>query len=401
MHSSHKPIPLSVPSLQGNELKYLEECIETNWVSSAGPFVSRFEEEITKKLGARYAVACVNGTSALHISLIVAGVGPGDEVIVPTLTFIAPVNAVRYVGAEPVFMDCDDSLNLDPEKFCDFIEKGCDFRKDRLINRESGRRIAAVIPVHIFGHPVNLEPILPLVRKYRLKLIEDATESIGSFYKNPPIPPFTKGGERRFTGTIGDLGCLSFNGNKLITTGGGGMILTDDEALAKRARHLTTQAKSDELTFRHDEVGYNYRLPNLLAAVGCAQLEQLDRFIGIKRSNFQKYRERLSRVPSVRLVEEPDYAESNYWCTTLLLEKGGVTLRDRLLSSFREERIECRPVWMLNHCQSIYQGALAYRIEKADRLWETALSLPSSVSLSEGEIDRVVNLIAREVGARR
>lgn len=377
-------ISLSVPSLKGNELKYLADCIETNWVSSVGPYVDRFEREVAHRLGVPHAVACVNGTAALHVSLIAAGVQAEDEVIVPTVTFIAPVNAVRYVGACPVFMDCDDHLNMDAAKLVDFVEKECHFKDGRLLNRKTGRRVSAVIVVHVFGHPANMELIVQLTEKYGLKLIEDATESIGSYYKSLK-------GKKCFAGSIGDFGCLSFNGNKLITTGGGGMVLTNDEASARRVRHLTTQAKEDPLYFRHDEIGFNYRLTNLQAAVGVAQLEQLEKFIETKRKNFTTYRESLCGVTDLRWIEEPEGTYSNYWHYALVVDKEGD--RDRLLIHLREKRIEARPLWALIHRQRPYQKFQAYRIEKALRYESAVLNIPCSVSLKEEEIQRVTEVI--------
>jgi dTDP-4-amino-4,6-dideoxygalactose transaminase len=267
-------IPLSAPSLKGNEWKYVKKCLETEWVSSVGKYVETFEKNVADYLGARYAVACMNGTAALHISLLLAEVKPNDEVIVPTVTFIAPVNAVKYIGAEPLFMDCDDYCTLDIDKTKEFLATHCELKQGITINKKTNRRIAAVLPVHVFGIPVNMDPLLELADRYNIKIIEDATESLGSLYKG------------KKTGTFGLLGCLSFNGNKIITTGGGGMIITDHEALAKRARYLTTQAKEDGMEYIHNEIGLNYRMVNVLAAIGVAQLEEIDNYVALKRKNF-------------------------------------------------------------------------------------------------------------------
>ncbi|HBH00779.1 MAG: aminotransferase DegT [Elusimicrobia bacterium GWA2_69_24] len=380
-------IPLSVPSLKGNELKYVTECIETEWVSSAGPFVTRFERDVARYLEIPSAVACINGTAALHTALLLTGVGPEDEVVVPTLTFIAPVNAVRYVGAHPVFMDCDDWLNLDAEKLAEFLARECEPGDRGLVNRASGRRVAAVLVVHVFGHPARLAPLLGLARQFRLPLIEDATEALGSTYEGWD-------GARRYAGTLGDVGCLSFNGNKLVTTGGGGMLLTRDAAVAERARYLTTQAKDDGERFVHHEVGYNYRLTNVQAAIGCAQLERVEEFIRIKRENFAAYRRCLADVPGLRLIEEPPGTRSNYWHYTLVVDEdrygqSADTLRRRLA----ERAIETRPIWELNHRQRPYRDCHAYRIEKAVRYHARSVNLPCSVGLDPELVPEVARVI--------
>jgi len=265
-------VPLCVPEIRGNEWRYVKECLDTGWVSSVGAFVERFEKDMARQAGARHAVAAVNGTAALHVALLVAGVKPDDEVLVSTLTFIAPANAVRYAGAWPVFIDAEpDYWQMDPQRVADFLEKECRLEKGELRNRSTGRRVKAIIPVHILGHPVNIKPILELARKFSLLVIEDATESLGAKYEGRP------------TGSLADMACFSFNGNKIITTGGGGMITTDNEAWARRAKYLTTQAKDDPVEYIHNEIGYNYRLTNMQAAMGCAQLEQLDDYVVKKR----------------------------------------------------------------------------------------------------------------------
>lgn len=380
-------IPLSAPFLRGNELKYLTECIEIEWVSSAGPFVDRFEKDVARYVGAPSAVACVNGTAALHISLLLSGVGQGDAVIAPTLTFIAPINAVRYVGADPVFMDCDEYLNLDPEKLARFLKNECVVRAQEVFHRTTGRRIPAIIVVHVFGHPAELSSILEIAKEYRLKIIEDATESLGSFYRDIA-------GQKKHTGTLGDFGCFSFNGNKIITTGGGGMIVTADGKNADLARHLTTQAKEDTLYFRHDAVGYNYRLTNIQAAMGVAQMEKLNDFVQIKRKNFEKYREALSGLEGLSLIEEPSYGVSNYWHYALVVdEKKGPWTRDGMLAHLRKNKIEARPVWSLCHKQKPYRESCSYCIETAEKYEAQVINIPCSVGLTDDQIDRVAKTI--------
>ena len=368
-------IPLSTPSLKGNELKYVKACLETEWVSSAGTYVDTFEKNVADYLGAPYAVACVNGTSALHISLLLAEVKPQDEVIVPTVTFIAPVNAVKYIGAEPLFMDCDDHCTLDIDKTKEFLETQCVFRKGVTINKNTNRRIAAAIPVHVFGVPVNMDPLLELADRYNIKIIEDATESLGSRYKG------------KKTGTFGLLGCLSFNGNKIITTGGGGMVITDHEALAKRARYLTTQAKEDGMEYIHNEIGLNYRMVNVLAAIGVAQLEEIDNYVALKRKNFNLYKKALSDTP-LTLLDEPAYAHSNKWFYAVLCRD--TKEKNLMLEHLNRKGVQARPLWFLNHLQKPYAHCQAYAIEKAPHIYDTLVNIPCSVSLTENEIIEVV-----------
>jgi len=267
-------IPLSVPHIRGKEWEYVKECLDGEWVSSAGPFVDRFEREFATYVGSKHAVACSSGTASLHVALLLAGVKDGDIVLVPTLTFIASVNAVRYCGAAPIFFDCDENYNLDPNQVVDFLTHECRSGSQGIVHKQSRRKIAAIMPVHIFGNAVWLEPLLEVADKFGIPIIEDATESLGTRY-------LSSAGARtggKHTGTIGQLGCFSFNGNKIITTGGGGMLVTNDDSMAKRAKYLTTQAKDDDARFIHNEVGFNYRLTNLQAAVGSGQLEKIDEY---------------------------------------------------------------------------------------------------------------------------
>ncbi|MBN2323410.1 MAG: LegC family aminotransferase [Spirochaetes bacterium] len=382
-------IPLSVPSFQGNEKKYVEEAVDTEWVSTGGAFVTRFEKTTAEYNGANFAVACSSGTAALHVALLEAGVEAGDEVIVPTVTFISPVNTIRYVGAVPVFMDCDEYLNMDMEKVEQFLTGECDFKGGTLIDRRSKKKVSAVVPVHVFGHPADMDRLMELSERYGLVVIEDATESLGSVYVKGRY-------EGRKTGTIGRFGCYSFNGNKIITTGGGGMIVTKDEKAASHMKYLTTQAKDDEVYFVHDEVGFNYRMTNLQAALGLAQLELLDRYIEIKRSNFRLYREALDGCRGLSLIDEPEYARSNFWFYSLLVdrERYGVS-RDDLLKKLATHGVQARPLWKLNHLQKPYTGCLSFRIERAPALYERVLSIPCSVGLGEEELRRVVSLLRK------
>ncbi|MGZ3685042.1 MAG: aminotransferase class I/II-fold pyridoxal phosphate-dependent enzyme, partial [Bdellovibrionota bacterium] len=306
-------IPLSVPHIRAGEMAYVKECLETGWVSSAGPFVDRFEKEFAAYVGAPYAVACSSGTAALHVSLLLAGVRAGDLVLAPTLTFIASINAIHYCGAEPFFFDCDEHYNIDPAQVSMFLRQECEPRGEELVHRRSGKRVAAVLPVHVFGNAVNLEPILEACEEFHVPVVEDAAESLGTRY-------LAKSGRRtggKHTGTIGLLGAFSFNGNKIITTGGGGMLVTSSETLARRAKYLTTQAKDDETRFVHHEVGYNYRLTNVQAAIGLGQLETMARCKSRKSQILVAYQKGLAGVAGLSIAPLPDYAENNVWMPAL------------------------------------------------------------------------------------
>ena len=377
-------IPLSVPDMQGNEWQYVRECLETNWVSSAGAYVERFEQQVAQQAGTRHAVATCSGTAALHTALLVAGVEPGDEVLVSTLTFIASANAVRYVGAHPVFVDAEPRhWQMDPALVEEFLTRQCEWRDGALVNRATGRRVRAIMPVHVLGHPVDMDPILELARRWELKVIEDAAESLGVRYDDRPV------------GSLGDVACFSFNGNKLITTGGGGMLVTNDTHLAERARYLTTQAKDDPLEYVHGEVGYNYRMPNLLAAVGCGQLEKLPDYTTIKRRIAERYRCALANVPGVDCFTASPKVYCTFWLSTVLIDAARFTIdRRELCHRLRQQRIETRPLWQPMHRSPAYRGAQAVVSGVADRLVAEALSLPSSVSLSAADQDRVCRAIA-------
>lgn len=380
-------IPLSEPCISGNEWKYIKDCLDTGWVSSVGSYVTRFEEMIANYVGAKYAVATANGTSALHISLIACGVQPNDEVIVLTLTFIAPVNVIRYCGAYPVFIDCDiDTLCINVQKISDFISNECEQHRDGYAyNKKTNRKIKAIIPVHIFGHPVDMDDFIKICIACNIDMIEDATESLGSEYK----------GQK--TGSFGKTGCFSFNGNKIITTGGGGMIVTNDDGIAKRARHLTTQAKSDSFEYDHDEIGYNYRLTNIQASIGVAQMEKVEEFIEIKRENAALYKELLAGLKEVEFLWEKTWAKSNFWFYTVKVpQKDKKGLMDFLLS----KGIQVRPIWKLINTLSMYKDYQTSTTDNAMKAYETCINLPCSVSLKEKEIEFVVENIKSYFGRR-
>jgi perosamine synthetase len=376
-------IPLCVPEIRGNEWKYIKECLDTGWVSSVGSFVDRFERELAAYVGAKHAVATVNGTAALHIALIVAGVKPNDEVLVSTLTFIAPANAIRYVGAWPVFIDCEpDHWQMDPQEVVDFLNKECDWINGKLHNKTTGRRIKAILPVHILGHPVDMEPILDVARKYNLVVIEDATESLGAQYQG------------RMVGHLGDIACFSFNGNKIITTGGGGMIVTDNEELAAKGKYLTTQAKDDPVEYIHNEIGYNYRLTNIQAAMGCAQLDQLGQYIEMKNRIAFKYSEAFENILGVVPASEAPWANGTYWLYTVLIDEKKYGLDSRkLLRMLAERGIETRPLWQPLHLSKIYRNLRSSSCPVAQLINSMALSLPSSVGLSRDDQEYVIAAI--------
>jgi len=381
-------IALSVPNLKGRELEYLKKCISTNWVSSAGSFVEKFEDAVCSYVKSKYAVACVNGTSGLQIALKLSGVKRDDEVIVPALTFIAPANAVKYLGAEPIFMDCDDYMNIDPAKLREFCAKECKVTRAGLVNKRTGRFIKAVVPVHVFGNPCDMQEIMMVARDFRLKVVEDATESLGSRYISGDY-------KNKFTGTIGDFGVFSFNGNKIITTGGGGMIVTGNRLLAEKARYLTNQAKDDPVRSIHHEIGYNFRLTNLQAALGLAQLEQLNKFIKIKKDNYELYCKLLKPVNGVRVLGIPKGTSPNYWFYSLLVEEKEYGMgREKLMGCLTKKHIQTRPVWYLNHLQRPYRKHQSYKIKKALWFWGRVLNLPCSTSLQEKQIRQVVSAIS-------
>jgi perosamine synthetase len=381
-----KFIPLSVPNLKGNELKYITEAVETEWVSTGGPYVNDFEKNIAKYVKAKGAVSCQNGTSGLHIAFMLCDVSRNDEVIVPTLTFIAAVNPVKYLGAEPIFMDCDDSLTMDADKLLEFCQVECSFIDGKLINNKTNKHIKVVLVVHVFGNMSDMEKILLIAQQYNLKVVEDATEAIGTYY----IEGEYKG---KYAGTIGTVGVYSFNGNKIITTGGGGMIVSDDEELLKRAKHLTTQAKSDELYYTHDEIGYNYRMTNLQAALGLAQLEQLEDFIEIKKKNYELYHTEFNSYHGMRILDFRSDIRPNYWFYSLLLNDSQKENRSELINKLQARGIQTRPVWGLIHEQLPYRNSQTYEIEKARYYYERIINLPCSSNLTEEDVYTVVKAI--------
>lgn len=369
-------VSLHEPSFAGKEWEYVKDCFDTGWVSSVGSYVDRFEEMLAEYTGVKRAIAVVNGTAALHVCLILAGVETGDEVLLPTLTFIATPNAVSYCGAIPHFVDSEEAtLGLDPRKLDVYLRGTVAIRGNACYNRKTGRRIKAVVPMHTYGHPVDLDPLLEVCDRYKLVLVEDAAESLGSYYKG------------KHTGQWGKLSALSFNGNKVITTGGGGAILTNDEDLGALAKHLTTTAKvPHKWEFRHDMVGYNYRLPNINAALGCAQLEQLPGFLQRKRALALSYQKAFADVDGVRFFTEPEHARSNYWLNALLLEVSVCEKRDELLALTNEANLMTRPTWTLMHKLPMFEVCPRMDLSIAENLERRLINIPSSASLGDDHV---------------
>jgi len=383
----NKFIPLSVPNLKGRELEYITEAIETEWVSTGGKYITDFEDNMARYLNVGKAVACQSGTAGLHLALKLLGVGYGDEVIVPTLTFIAAVNPVRYLGAQPIFMDCDDTLNMDLEKLEEFCSKECILTEKGLINNETNSIIKAIVIVHVFGNMANMERLVKIAEKYNLRIVEDATEALGTYYTSGTY-------KDRFAGTIGDFGVYSFNGNKIITTGGGGMLVAKDNNLADKARYLSTQAKDDQLKFIHNEVGFNYRMTNLQAALGVAQLEQLESFIKIKKDNYKLYKSLINRIDGLELMKFNTGIRPNYWFYSLIINKDKFGIdRDGILNQLSGLRIQTRPIWGLIHEQTPYIKNQSYRIEKANIYVGKILNIPCGSSLTADDVEHVVGMI--------
>ncbi len=365
---STNPVVLHSPVFTGREKEYLAECIDSTFVSYVGEFVKRFEKKVAEYTGARYAVATVNGTAALHLALKVVGVQPGDEVITQPLTFVATANAIAHCGAVPAFVDVErDTLGMSPQKLQEWLEEHATLHPStkQLINRQTGRRIAAVVPVHVFGHPCRIDAILEVAERFHLPVVEDAAEALGSWYRG------------KHPGTFGVAGILSFNGNKIITTGGGGMVLTDDPSVAEQAYHLSTTAKKPHpWKYEHDAVGYNYRMPNVNAAIGVAQMEQLSAFVDNKRQTAAAYAE-FFRQKDIPFITEPDGARSNYWLNAIVLEN--YAARDAFLEFTNAQGVMTRPVWTLLHHLPMYRSAPRGDLSTAEWLAERIVNIPSGV----------------------
>ncbi len=363
-------IPLHEPRFVGNDRKYVLDAIDSTFVSSVGKYVDQFEDMVKDYTGANYAVATVNGTAALHMSLMLAGVKSNELVITQSLSFIATCNAISYIGAEPVFVDVDkQNLGLSTDALRDFLQAECTINNKNCYHTQTGKRVAAVVPMHTFGHPVEIDKMLEICQQFHLPLVEDSAESMGSYFKG------------KHTGTFGDFGAFSFNGNKTITCGGGGIIVTNNEKHAKLAKHLTTQAKiPHRWNFEHDHIGYNYRMPNLNAALACAQIELLDAFLESKRKLAMQYAILFKELPA-KFVEEPMYAKSNYWLNAILFSDK--TQRDEFLTYSNDHQVMTRPAWQLMHRLDMFKEALKGPLTESEKIADTLVNLPSSVLIKD------------------
>ncbi len=365
------PAALHEPVFAGHEIKYLSECIETGWVSSVGRFVDRFEQQLAEYTGARHAIAVVNGTAALHAALLAVGVEAGSEVLVPALTFIGTVNPIVYCGARPHFIESScDTLGVDPDALGRYLADIAVVSDGVCRNRLTGARMSALLPVHIFGHPIDMDALNEVAARFSLPVVEDAAEAIGSYDRG------------RHAGTLGAVGTLSFNGNKTITTGGGGAILTNDATLAGRIKHLSTTARvPHRWQFLHDMVGYNYRLPNINAALGCAQLEQLDGFIACKRRLTDLYTASFEKIPGLKLIREPKGTKSNYWLQSIMLDQQNATERDAILEALNDAGYAARPVWRLMSTMPMFEGCPRMPLTVTEDIERRVISLPSGAGL--------------------
>ncbi|MGL4393270.1 MAG: LegC family aminotransferase [Fusobacteriaceae bacterium] len=383
-------IPLAVPNLQVSEIvANLKECIESGWVSTGGRFISEFENKIAKYLGMKEAVGVQSGTAGLHTALRVLGVESGDEVFAPTLTFIAAVNPIAYQGAKPIFIGCDDTLCIDPIKLKEFCEKNCEMKAGNLYNKKSGNYIKAIVVVHVFGNMADMEKIIEIANKYNLKVLEDATEALGTFY--------TKGKYNgKFAGTMGDIGVYSFNANKIITTGGGGMVVSNNKKYLDEIRFLSTQAKTDQLYYIHDQIGYNYRMLNLQAALGTEQIDALEKFIETKTKNYDKYKKAIKKIDGLKLVDFNSDIRSNFWFYSVVVDKEKYGLdKDELLKKLVEVGIQTRPIWGLIHQQKPYLQNEVYGDEKALWYYDRILNIPCSTNLTEEDAEIVISYLEK------
>lgn len=380
-------IPLSIPNFEGNEKKYVDDALEQGWVSTGGAYINKLEEQMAEFLHVEKVAACQSGTAGLHLALMECDVMPGDMVIVPTLTFIAAVNPVRYQFAEPVFIDCDDSLCLDPVKLRKFCETECRLEEDVLIHKASGKKVKALVVVHVFGNLADMEAIMDVAETYHLKVIEDATEALGTYYTAGRY-------EGMFAGTIGDFGAYSFNGNKIITTGGGGAVTARNAKDVAHIQYLSTQAKDDPHFYIHNEVGFNYRMTNLQAALGVAQMEELPGFIERKHKNLDLYRKKFERFEYGHLLGFREGTYSNQWFYSLEIDRSKVTasMRD-IITRLQERGVQTRAIWGLIHEQLPYKDAIVYEMEKAPYYSERILNIPCSTQITEEEIEYAANCI--------
>lgn len=381
-----KVIGLSIPNLSVEPiLNNLKECLESGWVSTGGRFISEFEEKTAKYVKMKEAVGIQSGTAGLHTALRVLGVERDQEVIAPTLTFIAAVNPITYLGAEPVFIDCDDTLCMDPIKLEKFCKEECEIKEEKLYNKKTGKNIKVILVVHVFGNMADMEKIMDIAKKYKLKVLEDATEALGTYYIDGRY-------NGKFAGTIGEIGVYSFNANKIITTGGGGMVVSNNQELLDKVRFLSVQAKTDPLYFIHDEIGYNYRMLNLQAALGTEQIDKLETFIKTKINNFELYKKGISEIDGLELMPFNENIRSNHWFYSLVVDKEKYGLnKDELLIKLNEVGIQSRPIWGLIHQQKPFKNNEAYMMERSVYYIDKVLNIPCSTNLTTEEVEIVIS----------
>lgn len=371
-------IPLSIPNIAGNEWKYVKDCLNTGWISSVGSYVTEFEKKIAEYTNAPYAVACMNGTAALHLSLQLCGVERDDYVIVPNLTFIASANSIAYTGAKPLFIDVNsETWQIDTVLLESFLSRDSVIIDGQLCLRSDGKRIAAIMPVHVLGNMCNMDAVMEISEKFNLQVIEDSTEALGSTYRD------------KHSGLFGKIGCFSFNGNKIISTGGGGMMVTGDEILAKKAKHLTTQAKADPMEYYHDEIGYNYRLVNVLSAIGVAQMEQFPDFLKKKNYIDSYYRNELSGVKDIRFQKVQDHTKPNCWLFTFRTKH-----KTELLTYLNNNGVQCRPFWVpMNQLPMFKENHYIRESDVSNKIYETSVSIPCSTNITQEQLEIVVQKI--------
>ena len=379
-----KQIGLHEPFFTGKEKKYLTKCIDENWVSSSGKFLNLFQRKFQNITKGKFLSPVLNGTIGLHISMIQAGVSKNDEVIVPTITFVATINSIKYVGASPIFMDVDEYLNIDEQKTIEFIEKKTIFNNGYTYNKITGNKIKALVVVHTFGNAARIEKIFKICKKRKIKLIEDAAESLGTKYNSGKF-------RNKHTGTIGDFGIFSFNGNKIVTSGNGGIVVSKNKKDSLKINYLISQAKDDKINFIHKEVGYNYKLSNISAALGLAQLEKLNLFLKKKKSIRDYYKKKIETIKGAKILESPKYSQTNNWLNLIQISKK--EKMKKIIKKLNSNGFQSRPIWHPNHMQQSFKKNYKYKIKKAEGFVKSIICLPSSVSLKNKQIDKIINLI--------
>ena len=388
MNSKKFLIPLSSPNLRGNENKYLKNCINTNFVSSIGKYVSTFEKKISKFLNVNYAVTCNSGTSALHLALLTLGIKSNHEVIIPTISFIATANVISYLNASPIFMDCDKYYNIDVKKLLSFLKNETYQKQNQCYNKLSKKRISAIIVVHVFGNAVDITPVIKICRKKNIKIIEDAAGALGTKYLKGKI-------KNRFAGTIGDIGCISFNGNKILTCGGGGALLTNKKIYYKKSLYLSTQAFNNKDDYTHNEIGYNYRLTNLQAAVGLAQLERVNVFLKKNKQIYDFYKQNLKKINFISFDEKPKYAKNNNWLISISLKKKFKNKKNSFLKLLFKEKVQSRSIWRPIHLQKKYKKFQKYKISFANTIFKNTVNLPAGNNIKISEIKKVIKKLKK------